>query len=108
MNRMTWMGLTVLLAGGAVFSTSAMRRLSQPLPPFTGRYAVADGAAKAGRPGADEARAAAKPAAAEEELVLDDLWEKSLFHHERTEKNAGAGAGEPPPPPEAQPSAEFE
>ena len=105
MNRMSWMGLSVLLAGGAVFSTSAMRRLSQPLPPFTGRYAAVNDSGKAVRPGADEARAAAKPAATETELVLDDLWEKSLFHHERTEKNGGAG---PAPEPEAQAPSEFE
>lgn len=106
MNRMSWMGLSVLLAGGAVFSTSAVRRLSQPLPPFTGRYAAAaDDSGKAARPGADEVRAAARPAVTESELVLDDLWEKSLFHHERTEKNAGAG---PAPEPEAQAPSEFE
>ncbi|HOG49301.1 MAG TPA: hypothetical protein PKY10_01785 [Lentisphaeria bacterium] len=106
MNRMSWMGLTVLLAGGAVFSTSAMRRLSQPLPPFTSRYAAAEGSVKAVRPSADEARAAAKPAATDAELILDDLWEKSLFHHERTEKNAGAGP--PTTPEEAQAQTEFE
>ncbi|MGI6356473.1 MAG: hypothetical protein ACOX6W_15480 [Lentisphaeria bacterium] len=107
MNRMSWMGLTVLLAGGAVFSTSAMRRLSQPLPPFTSRYAAAEGAIKAVRTGADEARGATKPTATEAELVLDDLWEKSLFHNERTEKNAGAEPT-PTPTPEAQAQTEFE
>ncbi|MDD4098229.1 MAG: hypothetical protein PHC30_05630 [Lentisphaeria bacterium] len=106
MNKMSWFGLAALLAGGAVFSTSAMRRMSQPLPPFVSRYdAAAEESGKAVRPAGDEARAAARPATPAVELALDDLWEKSLFHNERTEKNAGASE---PQEPEAPVKSEFE
>lgn len=84
MNGLSWLSLIIALAMGAVLSTSAMKHLAQPLPPMA---KVDDGKdAKAAKNTPEESRQVVALPSAKNQLDMDDLWEKSLFNPQRTER----------------------
>ena len=84
MNGLSWLSLIIALAMGAVLSTSAMKHLAQPLPPMA---KVDDGKdAKTAKNTPEESRQVVALPSAKNLPAMDDLWEKSLFNPQRTER----------------------
>lgn len=89
MNRFSWFILNVILLAAAASSWFVMRKLSVPeLPEITQEEKVL----RDGRTGRSEAVLPDRKRPAQ--LSLDELWEKSLFCPERTERNDSEGAAE--------------
>lgn len=88
MNRFSWFILNVILLAAAASSWFVMRKLSVPeLPEITQEEKVL----RDGRTGRSETVLADRRRPVQ--LSLDELWEKSLFCPERTERNDSEASG---------------
>ena len=105
MNSLSWLSLIIALAMGAVLSTSAMKYLAQPLPPMAKADDGKD--AKVAKNTPEESRQVVALPSAKNLLDMDDLWEKSLFNPQRTERAPDAADAQADTQAE-QVNAEFE
>lgn len=105
MNSLSWLSLIIALAMGAVLSTSAMKYLAQPLPPMAKADDSKD--AKTTKSTPEESRQVVALPSAKNQLDMDDLWEKSLFNPQRTERAPDAADAQADTQAE-QVNAEFE
>jgi hypothetical protein len=106
MNSLSWLLLITALAIGAVLSTSATKYLAKPLPPMAKSELVKEAKSAKSTPEESRPMLVAMPSS-KNQLDLDDLWEKTLFNKQRTERIADAAEAQADAQAE-QVNAEFE